>query len=120
MMDAKLAGLKLLSESLEVFGAHCLKIADKGGRLIPFEMNRAQRYLHQRLEKQIKETGKVRAIVLKGRQQGVSTYSAARFYHRTTMGFGKRTLIVRYGQADAQREPAADLHSELQCDRVGV
>ena len=33
-------------------------------------MNRAQHYIHERLEAQLKETGKVRAIILKGRQQG--------------------------------------------------
>ena len=33
------------------------------------------------------------ALILKGRQQGVSTYIGARFYHRTTMDFGKSAFI---------------------------
>ena len=37
---------------------------------MPFTLNRAQIYIHERLEMQLKEKGKVRAIILKGRQQG--------------------------------------------------
>jgi hypothetical protein len=39
------------------------------------ELNKAQLYIHERLEAQRQgETGKVRALILKGRQQGASTY----------------------------------------------
>jgi len=98
MSDGLKPGLTRIVDSLEVFGAHCLKIADKSGKTVPLVLNRPQRYLHERLEAQLKETGKVRALVLKGRQQGVSTYAAARFYHKTTTAFGKKTLIVAHQQ----------------------
>lgn len=62
---AKLVG------SLEVYSAHCLKIADKLGRLEPFVWNKAQLYVHERLEEQKEKTGMVRALILKGRQQGM-------------------------------------------------
>jgi hypothetical protein len=91
-------GLDRLKKSLEIFSAYCLKVADKQGKTVPFTWNAAQRMLHERLEKQIRETGRVRALVLKGRQMGISTYAAARFYHQTTMNFGKRTLIVAHQQ----------------------
>jgi len=98
MSDDLKPGLKLMVGSLEVFGAHCLKIADKSGKTVPFVFNKPQQYLHEKLEAQLKEIGKVRALVLKGRQQGVSTYAAARFYHKTTTAFGRKTLIVAHQQ----------------------
>lgn len=98
MDEAKLEGLRKLSQNLEVFSAHCLKVADKQGKTVPFVWNHAQEVLHDRLEQQLRETGKVRAIVLKGRQMGISTYVSARYYHKTTMNFGKRTLIVAHQQ----------------------
>jgi hypothetical protein len=36
--------------------------------------------LHRRLQEQLAKTGKVRAIVLKARQLGISTYTASRFF----------------------------------------
>lgn len=52
------------------FSENFFKIRTKTGLVTPFELNRAQTYIHDRLEAQRKETGKVRAIILKGRQQG--------------------------------------------------
>ncbi|MBS7349379.1 MAG: hypothetical protein KIG95_04350 [Comamonas sp.] len=81
--------LQHLRQNLQAYSAHLLKIADKQGITTPFLWNRAQQYVHERLEEQLANTGKVRALILKGRQQGISTYTAARFYHRCTMHHGK-------------------------------
>lgn len=96
--DDVLAKLRYLQGNLEVYSAHCLKILDKSGDKQPFLFNPAQRFVHERLEKQLAETGKIRALILKGRQQGISTYVGARFYHRTSMNFGKRAFIVAHEQ----------------------
>lgn len=85
-----------LAQSLQLWSAHCAKILSKDGRLEPFQWNRAQKYIHERLEKQLKETGKVRALILKGRQQGCSTLIAARFYHRTSTRVGQNAFIVAH------------------------
>ena len=67
---------------------------------MPFTLNRAQIYIHERLQAQLKETGKVRAIVLKGRQQGVSTLIQARYFHKTITNRGIKTFILTHeGQA---------------------
>ena len=47
-----------------------LKVKNKAGEIVPFRLNAAQEYIHTQLEKQKKETGMVRAEILKGRQQG--------------------------------------------------
>ncbi len=93
-----LATYQRLTGNLETYSAHCLKIADKLGKLQPFVWNKAQRYIHEKLEEQKAKTGKVRAIILKGRQQGVSTYAAARFYKHTSTQRGQKALIVGHEQ----------------------
>lgn len=70
-------------------------IKAKDGGLVPLRLNNAQRILHKRLEDQKREKGFVRALVLKGRQQGVSTYINARFYHLTRRG-GLNTFILSH------------------------
>jgi len=83
----------------EFYAPRALWIKPKIGRPQPFRLNRAQKYLHERLEAQLAETGRVRALVLKGRQQGVSTYIGGRFYHKTTRTFATRTFILTHEQA---------------------
>jgi hypothetical protein len=85
-----------LREDLGFFMEKELKIRTKDAGVRPFTMNRAQRLVHDRLTKQIAETGKVRAIILKGRQQGVSTYVAARFYHRVIHRKGLKVFIMTH------------------------
>lgn len=87
--------LRRVRADLMVHAAHCAKIKDKGGRIVPFLFNRAQRHVHALLEQQKAETGKVRALILKGRQQGVSTYVGERFYHQVTTR-GKSAFIVAH------------------------
>ncbi|MBX9914080.1 MAG: hypothetical protein K2Y25_09285 [Pseudomonadaceae bacterium] len=91
--DQQLA--RLLTDD-EFYCARNLKIRTKEGKIMPFVWNDAQRLLHEKLEEQLSLRGWIRAIVLKGRQQGASTYVSARFYKRTSMGFGKRTMILTH------------------------
>lgn len=85
-----------LRTDFEFYAPRCMKILTKAGEMVPLQLNRAQRYIHQKLEEQREKTGKVRAIVLKGRQQGASTYIGARFYWRASGEFGKRVQILTH------------------------
>lgn len=89
-----------LKDDYRHYSSRCLKIRPKDPRAgnQPFILNRAQEYLHERLEDQRRTTGKVRALVLKGRQQGISTYIGGRFYWRTTHGRGIRCFILTHEQ----------------------
>jgi hypothetical protein len=91
--------LKRLATDFEFFATTCLRIRTKSGAVVPFAMNRAQRFLHSRLEDQRSRTGRVRAIVLKGRQMGASTYIEGRFYWRLWAGKGLRAFILTHEQA---------------------
>jgi hypothetical protein len=85
-----------LTYNLPFFSRYALKIKDKAGTLSPFILNKAQEYIHTKLEEQLKTMGKVRALILKGRQQGCSTYVGARFYHKATKSFGKSVFILSH------------------------
>lgn len=78
------------------FAPRFLNIRTKSGEPKLFKFNRAQNYLHDRLENQRKETGKVRAVILKGRQQGCSTYIQARFFHQVITRKGKKAFILTH------------------------
>lgn len=87
-----------LKNDLSHYAYKCLKIRSKPGEIISFALNKAQLYLHEIIEKQRKETGRVRVIILKGRQQGISTYVAGRFYHIVSHRNGFRAFILTHMQ----------------------
>lgn len=83
---------------------------DRGMRTLrKFAFNRAQDYIHERMEEQRERVGYVRAIILKGRQQGASTYVGGRFYHKTTTKRGQRTFILTH-----QEQATANLFAMTQ------
>lgn len=98
-MDDRRALVAKCRGDFEFFGKTCLKIRTKSGEIAPFEFNDAQRELDRRLEQQKAEKGFVRAIILKGRQQGISTYTAARFYHRAATRSGVGVYILAHEQS---------------------
>jgi hypothetical protein len=71
-----------------------LRIIDKQQRLQPLSFNFAQNYVQEKLQQQMKETGRIRAIVLKARQEGISTYVAARFYRRATLYKNQNCVVI--------------------------
>lgn len=73
-------------------------MAKAGGAPVAFRLNRIQAEVGRRLDEQKAATGKVRAIVLKGRQVGVSTYIGGRFFHRSTHERGAYVYILTHEQ----------------------
>jgi hypothetical protein len=88
---------KLRADFME-YAPRCLWIKTKSGKIVPFAPNKAQKYAHQRMEEQRRKTGMVRALVLKGRQQGMSTYIGGRFYHKASMNAGVGVFILTHEQ----------------------
>ena len=85
-----------LKDDFHFYARNCLSIRTKGKGIQPLILNGAQQYIHDQLQKQLKETGKVRAILLKGRQQGASTLIQGRFVWRTTHNKGVRAFILTH------------------------
>jgi hypothetical protein len=96
MDDKERAIRQRLKDDFEHYAAKCLKIRTKAGKIVPLELNPAQKYIHERVEAQRKATGKVRAVILKGRQQGCSTYIEGRFYWRVSHSRGVRAFILTH------------------------
>lgn len=96
--EAQLDTLRHLRADFMFYAPSCLWIKDKGGKTIPFVPNQAQRYAHMRMEEQRAKLGRVRALVLKGRQQGLSTYIGGRFYHKASLNSGVGVFILTHEQ----------------------
>jgi hypothetical protein len=91
--------LRKLSTDFEQYARVALKVRSKAGRIEPLVLNQAQKFIHDRLESQRAKTGKVRALILKGRQQGCSTYVEGRYFWRTVFSKGFRTFILTHEDA---------------------
>ena len=84
-------------ENFAGFAEDHIKIITKDATqgFVPFKFNRPQEIITAKIDDQYKKTGKVRAIVLKARQQGISTYCAARVFWKTY--YQAYTTICSYG-----------------------
>lgn len=94
--------LRRMLGDLPFFGRQCLKVKNKAGQIVPFTLNPAQIALHEAIEEQRARTGMVRILGLKGRKQGFSTYTEARYYWKTSLKAGRNAYILTHEQ------PASD------------
>ena len=87
--------------NFELFAKEQVRIITKNASqgFVPFEFNAAQKEINKQLEAQLKKTGKVRAIVLKARQQGISTYCAARVFWKTYFTPFTRSVVMAHDSA---------------------
>lgn len=126
-----------LQNDLAYFAKRLLKIKPKTGPLEPFIFNTAQEYLHGRLQAQNNRLGKVRVLIVKGRQQGCSTYVAARYYHRAVRNQGQSVFILSHESQTTEKlfnivdryhenvpdvaKPHAEIHNrrQLKFDQLG-
>lgn len=102
-LEAAKAIVKRISAPFEIYAPDLLRIAVKtsGKPPQPFELNKAQLYVHSRLEKQLEEKKMVRALILKGRQQGISTYVGGRFFRRQHALSNTNIYILSHEQESA-------------------
>ena len=106
--------IKKVRSNFVVFADRCLKIKTKSATILPFKLNRAQLYTHRKMQEQLERTGKIRKIILKGRQQGLSTYVEGRGYWYVTGGKGRRAYILTHeAEATTQLFSMAKLYHEL-------
>lgn len=96
MDDKERAIRQKLKDDFQHYAEKCLKIRTKSGAVVSLALNMAQRHIHKCVEEQRARAGKVRAIVLKGRQQGCSTYVEGRFYWRVSHTRGVRAFILTH------------------------
>lgn len=73
-----------------------LRIRAKSGEIVPFILKPAQQKLHDALMKQHAEGKPMRAIVLKARQLGFSTYTEAHIFQRTATSENHRAMVLAH------------------------
>lgn len=83
-----------LRGDLDLYCKTVLKIRNKDAALTPLRLNGAQRLVHSRIAAQRKATGRVRAVILKARQEGVSTYTAGRFFRGMHLWQGRKAMVI--------------------------
>jgi len=85
----------------ELFAKEQIRIITKNASVgfVPFTFNAAQIEINHQLETQREKTGKVRAIILKARQQGISTYCAARVFWKSFHTPYTRSVVMAHDSA---------------------
>jgi hypothetical protein len=95
--DEALRAVRLrLRDDFEFYCANALKIRTKKAEVVPFVLNKAQHALLNAIKKQTQDTGRVRIIILKGRQQGLSTGVGGYLYHRVSQATAKKAIVVTH------------------------
>ena len=87
--------------SFQEFAKEQIRILPKDASMgfIPLDFNAAQQIVDDAIEKQLKETGKVRAIILKARQMGLSTYSCGRVYWKSYLTPFNKSVVMAHDSA---------------------
>lgn len=96
MTERERAIRQRLKDDFPHYAERCLHIRTKAKQIRRLALNTAQLYLHTCLEEQRRTRGMVRALILKGRQQGCSTYTEARYFHKVTHQEGVRAFILTH------------------------
>ena len=73
-----------------------LKIRTKGGKLVPFKINSAQKLFHNEIVKAEKEKKLKRFIILKARQMGFSTFTEGLIFKETSTNELVNSLIIAH------------------------
>ena len=99
--------LELLAKFKNDFPAYaksvlkCTRVGEGIG-LANLELNSQQKKLHELIERQKKETGRVRVVVLKSRRLGISTYVAGRFTHQLVFSKHRNANVTTH-KSDASQ-----------------
>lgn len=81
------------------FANNFLKIRTKLQTVEHFILNKEQIYITKILTKQKKKTGKVKALILKSRQVGITTLFAAHNYYYILTNRGVKSLVLTHRQS---------------------
>ena len=96
-MDKRLRQIrKRLYDDFEFYSQSALKIRTKDGDIQPLKLKPAQRILQKAVEDQMATEGKVRIIILKARQQGLSTHVGGYLYFNVSQRKACKAMVVTH------------------------
>ena len=102
-MDKRLKAVrKRLHEDFPFYAKSALKIRTKDGDVRPLVLNPAQKILQDAIDKQMAEEGKIRIIILKARQQGLSTMVGGYLYFAVSQNKARKAMVITH-HADSTR-----------------
>lgn len=85
-----------LFEEFDYYAAKALKIRTKDGEIVNLKLNEAQRRLLEMVEAQRRTEGKVRVIILKARQMGLSTAVGGYMYWWVSQRSAQKAMVVTH------------------------
>jgi hypothetical protein len=100
MTPEQLAARKRLYNDFEFYAKHCCRIRTKEGTITPLVLNRVQKRFVERINDQMLRTGRVRMVVVKARQQGLSTVISAWQYWWLSQRKAQKGIVIAH-EADA-------------------
>lgn len=89
-----------LFEDFTFYAKHCIKIRTKQGTIVPLVLNRVQTRFAKNIVAQMTTTGRVRMVILKARQQGLSTVVSAWQYWWLSQRSAQKGLVMAH-EADS-------------------
>lgn len=102
-MDPKLKAVrKRLLTEFPFYARSALKIRTKAGEIAPLKLNPAQQILDKAVQQQLQDEGKIRIIILKARQQGLSTYTGGYLYYAVSQQKARKAMVITH-HADSTR-----------------
>jgi hypothetical protein len=96
----RLAIRRRLRDDFAFYARHCVKIRTKQGTIVPLVLNRVQERFVAAITRQMKATGRARFVVLKARQQGLSTVISAWQYWWLSQHSAQKGLVMAH-EADS-------------------
>lgn len=98
--EAKIEAIKKMVERFDKnpldYIENFLHIKTKDQRVIPLELNDAQKIIYRKIEKLRAENKPIRVIILKARQEGVSTLCEALIFEKTARHPNVNSLIIAH------------------------
>ena len=96
-MDKRLKKVrKRLYEEFDFYSQSALKIRTKDGDIKPLKLNPAQQILQEAVDNQMASEGKVRIIILKARQQGLSTHVGGYLYFNVSQRKACKAMVITH------------------------
>lgn len=84
------------------YAKHALKIRTKSGEIKRLDLNAAQQILQAAIDEELRTRGFIRVIILKARQQGLSTHVGGFLYSQVSQNTARKAIVITH-QADSTK-----------------
>lgn len=95
-IEARQLVRKRLRDDFDFYAKNALQIRTKEAEVVPLKLNEAQRRLLDVVNAQWRAEGKVRVIILKARQMGLSTAVGGWLYFRASQRRAQKALVMTH------------------------